>query len=153
MKRILVIDDELAMPGNGKVFTGEYPVSGYLFEFCGSLEEAVRLQYWDYALILLDIRFEGKGDDYGLQILHQIRKRSPQLPIVMLSSRASSDILIRCWDEGANAYIVKWTSNPRFSKELEGKIRRHARQLPMQSIVGESDSIRDLRGTIDTLAK
>jgi DNA-binding NtrC family response regulator len=141
------------MPGNGTVFTQEYPVSGFVFEFCGSLEEAVRLQYWDYALILLDIRFEGNGDDYGLQILHEIRQRSPQLPVVMLSSRATPDILIRCWDEGANAYIVKWTSNPRFYKNLENKIRRHARQLPTQSIIGESDAIRDLRGTIDTLAR
>jgi len=152
MKRILVIDDELAMPGNGEMFAREYAVPGFLYEFCGSLEEAVRLRYWEYALILLDIRFEGKGDEEGLGILHQIRQSSPLVPVVMLSSRTTPDILIRCWDDGAQAYIVKWTSNRRFHKDLEEKIRRHARYLPAQQMIGESAAIIELRRTVETLA-
>ena len=152
MKRVLVIDDELARPGSGELFKREYPISGVTYEFCGTLEEATRLQYWNYALVLLDIRFEGQGDEYGISLLELIRKRTPSLPLVMLSSRTSPEILIRCWDKGAQAYIVKWTSNQNFHQELIEKVQRFARYLPNQAIIGESSGIRNLRETISTLS-
>jgi DNA-binding NtrC family response regulator len=152
MKKVLIIDDELAMPGNSVVFSREYEVPGFSFDFCGSLEEAVRLGYWDYSLVLLDIRFEGLGDDHGIELLDRIRERAPHLPVVMLSSRTTPEILIRCWDKGAQAYIVKWTSNPRFHTDLKEKIERYARALPKEPLIGESAAMRSLKQTIETLA-
>lgn len=32
MKRILVIDDKLAMPGNAEVFRNEYEIPGFTYE-------------------------------------------------------------------------------------------------------------------------
>lgn len=152
MKRVLIIDDELARPGSGELFKREYPITGVAYEFCGTLEEANRLQYWNYALVLLDIRFEGLGDEYGITLLELIRERTPSLPVVMLSSRTTPEILIRCWDKGAQAYIVKWTSNQSFHYELVQKVQRYARYLPNQAIIGESSAIRNLRETISTLS-
>lgn len=141
------------MAGNSELFEKEYPVRGFSYEFCGSFEDAVRLKYWEYELILLDIRFEGLGDDHGLLILKNIRERAPGLPVVMLSSRTGSDILIRCWDAGAQGYIVKWNLNPSFHRDLEVKIRRFARYRPPQAIIGHSRKIDELRATIRTLAE
>lgn len=152
MRRVLVIDDELARPGSAELFRREYQLPGVTYEFCGTLEHATRLQYWNFALVLLDIRFEGQGDEYGITLLEEIRARAPGLPVVMLSSRTTPEILIRCWDKGAQAYIVKWTSNRSFQFDLTEKIQRFARYLPSQAIIGESLVIRNLRETITTLS-
>jgi DNA-binding NtrC family response regulator len=152
VKRIIIVDDELAKPANGKAFKRKYTVYGSQFEFCGSLQEAVHIRYWEFDLVLLDIRFEGLGDDHGIDLLREIRKNAPLVPVVMLSSRTDPDILIRCWDAGANGYIVKWTANERFYDDLLDKIRRHARYKPVQTIIGESPAIESLRTNVKTLA-
>jgi len=153
MKRVLIIDDELALSANSQVFSVEYRIPGTKYEFCASYREAVELEYWNYALILLDIRFEGKGDEHGLELLNKIHERYPLLPVVMLSSRTSPEILIRCWDNGARSYVVKWTSNSRFHEELQEKIERFAHYQSTQPILGESPVMLELRNTLQTLAE
>lgn len=152
MKRVLVIDDELSRPGSSEIFRKEYPVPGVVFDFCGTIDEAIRLQYWSFALVLLDIRFEGMGDEYGITLLEQIRERTSSLPVVMLSSSTSPEILIRCWDKGAQAYLVKWTTNRNFHNELIQKVQRFSRYIPDRPIIGESPEIRMLRETIANLS-
>lgn len=152
MKRVLIIDDELAAPAGERIFSSKYAIPGVLFEFAASFEEAIRLQYWNYSLILLDIRFEGIGDEHGLDILKKIRERVPLLPVIMLSSRTAPGILIRCWDIGAQAYIVKWDANPEFYEELQDKVARFALYKTNKRIIGVSPKIRGLLKTIDTLA-
>ena len=151
-RRVIVIDDELALPAQAAIFARQYGVDGFTFEFCASFEEAKRRAYWTYALVLLDIRFESEGDEHGIQILKEIRQQSPALPVVMLSSRTAPDTLIRCWDEGAQGYIVKWTANRRFKLDLRDKLWRHARRTTEPTLLGESASIREIRQTLATLA-
>ncbi len=151
-RSVLVIDDELAMPAQAAIFARQYGVDGFTFDFCASLEDAKRRAYWTYALVLLDIRFEGEGDEHGIHILKEIRKDAPTLPVVMLSSRTAPDTLIRCWDEGAQAYIVKWTANRRFKLDLGNKLRRYSRRTAEPTLLGESASIRSIRETLATLA-
>jgi DNA-binding NtrC family response regulator len=152
LRRVLVIDDELALPAQAAIFARQYGVDGFTFEFCGSFADAKRRAYWTHALVLLDIRFEGDGDEHGIQILKEIRQYAPTLPVVMLSSRTAPDTLIRCWDEGAQGYIVKWTANRRFKLDLRDKLRRHARRTAEPTLLGESASIRGIRQTLATLA-
>lgn len=152
-RRVLVIDDELAQPAQSAVFLQQYAVDGFGFEFAGSLTEARRLQYWTYDIVLLDIRFEGEGDDHGIQILKELRRETASVPVVMLSSRTNPDTLIRCWDEGAQGYVIKWTANRRFRTDLRNKLLRHTRRGSGVLLLGESSVIRELRQTISTLAK
>ncbi len=149
---VLVIDDELALPAQAQVFTRQYGVEGFTFEFCASFGEAKRRAYWTYSLVLLDIRFEGEGDQHGIQILKEIRQHAPTLPVVMLSSRTAPDTLIRCWDEGAQGYVVKWTANRRFKLDLGEKLRRYSRPTAEPTLLGESASIRGIRETLATVA-
>ena len=151
-RRVLVIDDELAQPAQSAVFLRQYAVDGFEFDFARSLSEARRLQYWTYDIVLLDIRFEGEGDDHGIEILREMRREAAQVPVVMLSSRTTPDTLIRCWDEGAQGYVVKWTANRRFRSDLRNKLRRHARRGSGTLLLGESPAIREVRQTVFTLA-
>lgn len=151
-RRVLVIDDELALPAQSAIFVRQYGVDGFAFEFCASLTDAKRRAYWSFSLVLLDIRFEGEGDDHGIEILKEIRQQAPTLPVVMLSSRTTPETLIRCWDEGAQGYVVKWTANRRFRADLRNKLRRYARRTGGPTLLGESAGIREIRQTLATLA-
>ncbi|HEB87571.1 MAG TPA: sigma-54-dependent Fis family transcriptional regulator [Gammaproteobacteria bacterium] len=72
-----------------------------------------------WALVLLDLRFvsgrtrdgepDGRpgDDDFGLLILEAIRRRWPDLPVVILSSRERSEIIERCRRLGAVDFIQR----------------------------------------------
>ena len=154
MRRVLVIDDELAMPAAGAEFSRSYSVPGFKFDFAASLEQTRRKLQSGLppALILLDIRFEGQGDTHGLDILAELRDRKPQLPIVMMSGRREPEILINTWDLGARSYVVKWGDNPKFKEELSEKIKQFALYQPPDIILGSSPRIRHLREMIESVA-
>jgi DNA-binding response OmpR family regulator len=58
------------------------------------------------SLILLDINMP-KID--GIEVLRELRKskKYESTPIVMFSTSSSNDIVMECWDNGANLYIIK----------------------------------------------
>lgn len=58
------------------------------------------------SLILLDINMP-KID--GIEVLRELRKskKYENIPIVMFSTSSSNDIVMECWDNGANLYIIK----------------------------------------------
>lgn len=72
------------------------------------------------SLVLLD--FDMPGLD-GVETLKQIRKchTNADLPVLMLSGRQDSDIIVSALDEGANDYIGKLTDPP----VLLARVRRH----------------------------
>jgi DNA-binding NtrC family response regulator len=154
MRRVLVVDDELAHPSAGVEFAHAYSVDGFEFEFAASLDQAIRklASGPTPALVLLDIRFEGRGDTHGLDVLQELHRRNPRLPVVMMSSRQDPDVLIRSWDLGALSYIVKWSDNKRFAEELAEKVKKFALYESSELIIGSSPPIRRLRDTIRTVA-
>ena len=155
MRRILVIDDELAMPAASAEFLRAYSVAGFEFHFAGSLEAAepiLSLCFPSVSLVLLDIRFEGRGDQHGLAILSRLVARMPRLPVIIMSSRREPEILISAWELGARSYIVKWADNPHFAKELKQKIERTALYESVEPILGSSAPIRRLKALIDNVA-
>lgn len=69
-------------------------------------------------LILLDIRMP-KVD--GLEVLQWIRKQAPfsTIPVVMLSTSAQRDDILKASQFGANSYILKEGDLIHFSRSLE----------------------------------
>jgi CheY-like chemotaxis protein len=57
-------------------------------------------------LVLLDVDMPGMG---GMQVLERLKRdpRTKIVPIVILSSRHDSTIVRRCFELGANSYLVK----------------------------------------------
>lgn len=155
MRRVLIIDDELAAPASGDAFLAAYALEGFEFEFAGSDQEAFRLlqRRAQFSAILLDIRFEGYGDRHGLAILDALRRRWPALPVVMMSSRKEPDILVRSWDLGARSYVVKWGENPRFREELRQRLEQFALRPAVDPILGNSPGIQELRRLIAVVAE
>ena len=55
-------------------------------------------------LLLLDINMPGRN---GLEVLRDVKKIYPLLPVIMVSVQPESQYAVRCMRAGANAYINK----------------------------------------------
>jgi CheY-like chemotaxis protein len=87
-------------------------------------------------VVLLDLKMP-KID--GLEVLRQI-KTDPHLraiPVVMLTSSRQEQDVVRCYDLGANAYVVKPVSFSEFRRALHevGSFWAAINELPPQTVV------------------
>jgi two-component system copper resistance phosphate regulon response regulator CusR len=102
MLRVLVIEDEsrirsfLARALEADGFAVDGADNGQ-----DGLERAVR---GTYDLVILDLLLPRLD---GLSVLHELHRRSPDLPVVIVSARCDLDTKLRGFDLGANDYIAK----------------------------------------------
>lgn len=82
------------------------------------LEEAVRL---NVDLVLLDLLLPKKD---GLQVLAEIRKVRPTLPVIILTARGSEDDRVKGLKQGADDYVVKPFSAKELLARVEAVLRR-----------------------------
>jgi DNA-binding NarL/FixJ family response regulator len=83
-------------------------------------------------LVLLDVRMPQMD---GLACLDEIRRRHPQVKVVMLSASTSSDLIDTALRRGASAYVVK-TVNP---EDLPATLRQ-ALEGNVHTAVGVQDT-------------
>jgi two-component system, OmpR family, copper resistance phosphate regulon response regulator CusR len=100
--RILVIEDEARI--RSFVARG-LEVDGFAVDGADNgqdgLERAVR---GTYDLVVLDLLLPRLD---GLSVLRELHRRSPDLPVVVLSARADLRTKLRCFELGANDYLAK----------------------------------------------
>jgi DNA-binding response OmpR family regulator len=82
------------------------------------LEEAVRV---GVDLVLLDLLLPKRG---GLEVLAEVRKVRPSLPIIILTARGSEDDRVRGLRMGADDYVVKPFSARELLARVEAVLRR-----------------------------
>lgn len=66
------------------------------------LLDLVRIQHWD--LVVLDINMPGRS---GLDVLIQLKKEYPRLPVLMLSVQPEEQYAVRALKSGASGYLTK----------------------------------------------
>ncbi len=117
LTRILIADDhEVVRRGLKGILTDAFPKSK-IGEARTSQEtvEAVHKQDWD--IILLDINMPGRS---GLEVLEDIKRLHPQLPVLVLSAFSEEDYAVRAIKLGASGYLTKQSA----SDELITAIRK-----------------------------
>ncbi len=116
--RILVIEDEQTLAG---FIEQSLRAEGHAVTVChdGDSGEAAALT-GDFALVLLDLTLPGKD---GLDLLKAIRARTPDLPVIILTARASVEQRVEGLDRGANDYVTK----PFSFEELLARVRNQLR--------------------------
>src|SRR5256885_3015713 len=82
------------------------------------LEEAVRL---GVDLVLLDLLLPRRD---GLEVLAELRKVRPTLPIIVLTARGSEEDRVRGLKMGADDYVVKPFSARELLARVEAVLRR-----------------------------
>jgi len=117
MTRILIADDhELLRRGLKAILAEAFPdlVVGEAADARETLE-AVEKKRWD--IVLLDINMPGRS---GLEILQDLRRLHPSVPVVVLSAFPEKDYAVRAFKLGAAGYVSKQSA----SGELLAAIRK-----------------------------
>jgi DNA-binding response OmpR family regulator len=124
-KLILVVEDDAAIR-EGIVSALQF--EGYQTLEAGDGEQGLELALSaGYDLLLLDLVLPGKD---GLQILEELRKAKPTLPVVILTARGDETDRVTGLKLGADDYVVK----PFSVKELLARVEAVLRRSPERPI-------------------
>src|ERR1035437_7915033 len=101
---ILITDDHPNVRrGLRELLIDSLPESKF-FEACNGDEVFAQLLLSCPDLMLLDINMPGRS---GFEVLKDVRKSYPHLPVIMVSVQSESQYALRCLQAGATAYINK----------------------------------------------
>ena len=113
-------------------------------------------------LIFLDIWLQGSKLD-GLQLLEQIKKHNPDVPVVMISGHGNIETAVAAIKHGAYDFIEKPFKADRLvlvaTRALEtSRLKREVRELKhlassSGTLIGRAPCMNQLRQTIDRAAK
>jgi two-component system, NarL family, invasion response regulator UvrY len=108
MIRILIADDhEVVRRGLKDILAEEFDKLriGEATQ-ANEILDAVRKQEWD--VVLLDINLPGRS---GLDVLEELRRLFPRLPVVVLSAFPEADYALRAFKLGAAGYVNKQSAS------------------------------------------
>jgi two-component system invasion response regulator UvrY len=101
---ILVVDDHAVVRAGVQYFIANVPDMRIAGE-AGTAQEAirqVRSRHWD--IVLLDIAMPDKS---GIEVLQQIKREKPDLPVLMLSMHPENRFAVQILRCGASGYVQK----------------------------------------------
>ena len=107
MTRILITDDHaIVRRGLKQILADE--IAGATFGETGDSAQALVLlhqQAWD--ILILDINMPGRN---GFEVLDEVRRSFPSLPVLVLSSTPEDQLGLRAIKSGASGYLNKQTA-------------------------------------------
>jgi len=108
MTRILIADDHELLRRGLKGILAEAYRDLHLGEACDSAQTlaAAEKQAWD--IVLLDVNMPGRN---GLDVLQDLKRLYPTLPIVVLSAFPERDYAVRAFKLGASGYVSKQSAS------------------------------------------
>lgn len=119
LARIVVVEDDRAIR---RGVVDALRVSGYevveAADGAAGLEEAVRL---GVNLVLLDLLLPKRD---GLEVLAELRRIRPALPVIILTARGSEEDRVKGLRTGADDYVVKPFSARELLARVEAVLRR-----------------------------
>lgn len=102
-KQLLVVDDELP---TREIVAMYFKKEGYLVTKAGSGKEGMsRIAEKPFDIVILDVDL---GDADGLDLLLDIKKQHPNLPVIIYTGQATGkDMIERAKKNGANGFLTK----------------------------------------------
>ena len=123
MVRILIVDDHPVVRSGIKQMLASYPGEVSTDEAGNGQEALSKVMNQKFDVILLDISMPGRN---GLEILQDIKKRSPDLPVIILSMYSEDQYAVRALKAGASGYLTKDGESEELviaiQKVLDGKV-------------------------------
>ncbi|MFZ5450991.1 MAG: sigma-54-dependent transcriptional regulator [Thermodesulfobacteriota bacterium] len=156
---IIIIDDEISIrQGLSFALQKDYQVQAF-----ATAEEALKvLQPGTADLVLLDIGLPGMS---GLEALREIKKRSPETLVIMVTAYEEINTVIEAMKTGAHDYIVKpihlegvrvsirkALETIKMRKEIQSLQEKYLREN-MPCFIGESDAILDVMQIVNKVAQ
>jgi DNA-binding NtrC family response regulator len=152
-KKILVIDDEFIIR---RIIKEELSSAGYAVDLA---EDGIMgfklLNKNHYDLVILDNQMPGKK---GIDLIKDIKINFPSTIVIMMTAYASIDNAVQAMKLGAHDYLTKPFENAEITEKVDQLLRIQDRLItsdtfqPSQSlIIGESESIKKIRNTIEKI--
>src|SRR5579885_2654738 len=117
--RVLVVDDE---PDIRESLQTLLSLEGYRVEEAQNAAEGLhKMETSRYDLILLDLMMPDRS---GMDVLHDIRARDTETPVIMLTAYGSVEVAVKALKNGANDYFPKPWDNDKLVVEIESLIAR-----------------------------
>lgn len=116
MKILLADDHAVVRHGLKQILADEFKRAA--FGEARNAQEALNLVWkenWD--VVVLDITMPGRS---GLEVLREIKKSKPKLPVLVLSMHPENQFAVRVLKRGASGYMTKESA----SEELVGAIKK-----------------------------
>jgi two-component system nitrogen regulation response regulator NtrX len=157
MESILIVDDEKNIL---KSLSGLLKDEGYEVQVASNGSEALSMIKDEvYQLVLLDIKMPGLD---GLEVLEEIKKKRPDLIVVMMSGYGTIELATKAIKLGAYDFLEKPIEPEKILVTLKNAFRyqnlraeniKLKSQLPKYSpLIGESRAIREVKEAIKRVA-
>ena len=119
MKRLLLVEDE---PGLVLTLSDRLAREGYTIESSGDGESGLeRAAAGGFDLVLLDVMLPRMN---GLDVLRELRRRSIETPVIMLTARGQTVDKVVGLKLGADDYVTKPFEMVELLARIEAKLRR-----------------------------
>jgi len=159
--RIVLVDDHEVVRLGLMTLINDHPDMEVVGE-AGTGAEAVRaVERLRPDVVLMDIRMPGEG---GIEATRQITERFPETKVVMLTSFADDELVVRAIRAGAAGYVLKQVGNEELLRAIAAAARGEALLDPLVTARllsrvraaerrADEDAFRDLSGReMDVLA-
>jgi DNA-binding NarL/FixJ family response regulator len=129
--RVLLVDDHEIVRLGLMTLIDDQPDMKVVGE-AGTAAEAVRLvERLDPHVVLMDVRLPGEG---GIEATGTITTRFPNTHVVMLTSFADEDLVIRAIRAGAVGYVLKQVGNEELIRAIRAAARGEALLDPSTTV-------------------
>ncbi|MCE7070159.1 sigma-54 dependent transcriptional regulator [Dyadobacter sp. CY327] len=160
---LLIVDDDLAIRTSLILLLKK---EGFEVRGVGSPDETFDiLKTVTPELILLDLNFsiETSGKE-GMQLLQQIKKRYPAIPVILITGWGTIDLAVRGMKEGAIDFITKPWQNDHVLQSvrtilnlsqtlpLSGSRKKLEQRYHFENIVGQDPKLLDILETVGRVA-
>ncbi|MGH8444091.1 MAG: sigma-54-dependent transcriptional regulator [Solimonas sp.] len=146
---VLIVDDEADIRELVEIALGRMNLVTYA---AATLAEArARLAQQAFDLCITDMRLP---DGNGVELVAQIQKQYPQTPVAMITAYGNAEAAVESLKAGAFDFVSKPVDLAVLRKLVDSALRLRA-DAPAQSqtLLGEHETVRQLRGLIERLAR
>lgn len=149
-KRVLIIDDEPDIRELLAITLARMNIDTELAENVATAKEKLNSQTFN--LCLTDLRLP---DGSGLDIVQDIQKHTPELPVAVITAHGSMDIAIDAMKAGAFDFLNKPIDLSSLRKLIESALTSNSLSKKDLSIniIGDSQQVQHLKNAIRKLAR
>jgi Response regulator containing CheY-like receiver, AAA-type ATPase, and DNA-binding domains len=117
--RILIVDDEEAIRESLETLL---EIEGYGVELAVNATEGLKkMEGSNYDLVLLDLMMPDRS---GMEVLHDVRQRDQETPIILLTAYGSIEVAVNALKAGASDYFSKPWDNEKLLVEIGNMIAK-----------------------------
>jgi two-component system, OmpR family, response regulator len=129
--RILIIEDEA---GIARFLERAMRSEGFASETASTGDDGQRTALnGDFDLVLLDVMLPGRS---GLDVLTEIRRRRPELPVIIVTALGQKEDVVEGLDRGADDYVTKPFDLDELLARVRAQLRRPAQRDPTRLEAG-----------------